>query len=183
MTLVVGFRLSTRGSGNQQRDERAIVLTMSDSLAIKLQKAEQLESLAADLYLALARRFVDQPAVARGLESLAQEEVVHAGRIRILADACSKRGGGDADVVIDVEVLDKLIEQISASVQRAEESDDDTAVVEALGWASRMEDQLRAIHAELMAGEAFPELEELFEFLVEADGGHAERLHRIGLDP
>ena len=144
-------------------------------------KAEQVETIASEIYAHLAKRFAGRPDVAAEFRQLSQEEVQHALRIRMLAGQTRS----NAKLFRDVERLDELLEELHgdavllrAEVQRGRWGDD-------LGEIRRrlleMEEHLATVHAQCMSRGADPTIARFFEALANQDLAHARLLAPDGM--
>jgi rubrerythrin len=139
-----------------------------------LQKAEQLELLAGQLYQALAGRHAGP---ARDLfERLAGEEVQHAARIRLLAARYRQDPRLFSAAVTDGAQLDALLVEAAALIEavRAGQWDGDPA--ESLRRAADLERRYAVAHAQVLTQEAVPGLRAFFEQLAAQDRAHLELL-------
>jgi len=147
-----------------------------DSVHQLLNKAEQLEKLAAELYRALAKHFHLEADAKCLFEQLASEELQHALRIRMLDQQAwhDRKVFGERPPV--VEGLDRLQQQAASLLQAAASWAHDFP--ETLGLMSQFEDELAVAHAELLARAADARLRGLFEALSAQDLAHKARFSR-----
>jgi hypothetical protein len=140
-------------------------------------RAERIESVAAEIYGVLARRFSGNPDAYALFTQLEAEEQQHAARVRLLA--ASYRN--DSKLLREVNGASEL----AACLADAEGA---LAEVRAGGWGrgltevlarvARLEDRLVCAHANLLALNGDGALREFFEKLTEMDDAHVELLVR-----
>jgi rubrerythrin len=140
------------------------------------EKAEQLEMACAELYRALAVQFEADPGARALFERLAQEEVQHAKRVRLLASRYSH----DPKLFDNVDMAVHELETLLAEARQV------VADVAAGAWGGNLEVVKGALadlearfvtaHAHVIAAAAHPSLKAFFEQLAIQDAGHAELL-------
>ena len=139
-------------------------------------KAEEVEILASDIYGLLAARFAGRPDVAAEFRELAQEEVQHGMRIRMLGGQVRS----NPKLFATVEGLDAALEDVRqdavllrAEVQRGRWGDD---LAEIRARLVGVEEHLAEVHAQYMARGADPSIRSFFERLAAQDRAHARLL-------
>jgi rubrerythrin len=135
-----------------------------------LEKAERLELLAQDLYLALAGRFGGE---ARELfKRLAAEEAQHAARVRLLAARYRQDKKLVASLAADTTLMDRLLveaeEALAAALAGAWDGDPQAA----LQGAAELERRFCQAHAQSLSQDAHPDLRAFFEQLAAQDKAH-----------
>jgi rubrerythrin len=139
-----------------------------------LEKAERLELLAAEVYRALAGRFAGE---GRALFlRLADEELQHASRIRLLAARLRHDRRLAAAVAADTAALDTLLAEARRVVDEVVRGGWDGDLEGALRRAGELELRFVAAHAQSLARGAHPELRAFFEQLAAQDAAHARLL-------
>lgn len=139
-----------------------------------LEKAERLELLAEQLYLALAARFGGE---AKALFSrLAAEEAQHAARVRLLAARYRQDSRLVGSLAVDTPQLDRLLreaEEALAGVRAGAWDGDPAAAIEG---AAELERRFCTAHAQSLPREAHPDLRAFFEQLAAQDRAHLDLL-------
>lgn len=138
-------------------------------------KAERIETTAASIYAAIAKRFAEDEPVRTLFARLEQEEIQHASRVRLLAS----RYRGDKRIlsrVPGVAELEVCLAQAEAAL----------AEVLAGGWGrdlapikarlAQLEGQLSRAHAQVIAEDGDPSLRDFFRQLALQDDAHAALL-------
>lgn len=138
-------------------------------------KAERCERIAAELYEHLAGSFPSDPSTAALFRQLAQEELQHAARIRMLASRHVHDPGRfrDAADLPNVDAALAFAEQELADTHAGAWGTDLRAV---LVRAGRMEERLEKFHAEVVTRFAQPELAGFFAKLALQDREHVNLL-------
>jgi rubrerythrin len=135
-----------------------------------LDKAERLELLAEQLYLALAGRFGGE---ARALfQRLAGEESQHAARVRLLAARYRQDRRLVNTVQADVTLLDKRLAEAEEALAAVNAGAWDGNPEAALAAALELERSFCLAHAQALSSEALPELRAFFEQLASQDKAH-----------
>jgi rubrerythrin len=141
-----------------------------------LQRAEKLELVAADLYLALSERY---PGEAGALFArLAREEGQHAARIRLLAARYQHDSRLIATHRVDMQEIEALVVEAGASlaaILRGEWDGDRDGTIRRV---ADMEARFCKAHAHALPRDAHPELLAFFEQLSTQDEAH--RLLLVG---
>ena len=139
--------------------------------------AEQLETLAGDVYRLLALRFANDEMACNLFRRLAEEEDQHALRIRLLfAQYRSDPRLFEAplgDAAPDVEALVREMELVRAGLEAGKWGLDLDEVQRHLGF---LEDRCAEVHAHLLAQGARPEVRKFFEELARQDREHQRLL-------
>ena len=134
-------------------------------------RAEQIERVAAEIYTRLAQDFAGSPSVSATFRELANEELQHATRIRLIRNQYRSNPGLFAR-------MERLEEELAAIETAAERLRDE---VSRGAWGkdlagirprlAAMEESLH-LHAETMARGAGPGIREFFESLARQDDAH-----------
>jgi rubrerythrin len=142
------------------------------------QAAERLETLASDLYLLLADRFAGDPDARDLFRRLADEEVQHAARVRLLFaqyrndprlfESASELRVGTVDAERLVRETSELVRELAAGSW----GDD---LLEVLDRVRELEERCAGLHAQFLAAGAHPDVARFFEELATQDREH-ERL-------
>jgi rubrerythrin len=139
--------------------------------------AEQLETLAGDLYRLLALRFVDDEMACDLFRRLAEEEDQHALRIRLLFAQYRNDPrlfeGPPGAAAPDVEALVQEMAAVLAGLEAGEWGRDLDDVQRLVGL---LEDRCAEVHAHLLARGAHPEVRRFFEELARQDREHQRLL-------
>jgi rubrerythrin len=143
-----------------------------------LERAERLERLSSEIYLALASRYRGE---AGGLfERLAAEEAQHANRVRLLASRYRHDSRLVASVPGCLVELDALLAEaelvLRSVLEGAWDGDADAALVR----AAELEARFSQAHASSLSRDAHPELLAFFRQLAEQDEAHRLLLRRFG---
>jgi hypothetical protein len=146
------------------------------SITQLLDKAERLELLAAELYQALAGRFGGEGRAL--LTRLAQEELQHASRVRLLGTRLRHDRRLASAVAADPAVLDAMIAEARAAVHEILAGGWDGDLEAALRRSGELELRFGAAHAQSLATDAHPDLRAFFEQLAAQDEAHARLLGR-----
>jgi len=141
-----------------------------------LQKAEELELLAAELYRALAGRF-DGSARALFLR-LAEEEKQHASRVRLLSARARHDRRLVSSMPAETDELDAMLAEVAEALGRVRAGAWDGDSERALGRAAELEARFSKAHAHCLTRDAHPELRAFFEQLAAQDEAHRELLAR-----
>jgi rubrerythrin len=141
---------------------------------IALDKAEQLENLAADLYAIVAARADIGRETRRLFEQLRQEEHQHALRIRMLRSQCAK----DSRLARGIALVGGAIDLLLARANQVKErlADPDLGLPEILAVLAELEQEFQVAHAEVVASDAAPDLKAFFRKLAKQDEAHARLL-------
>lgn len=153
---------------------------MSDDVYLKFDKAEQVERVAGQLYRQLAERFAAEPATARTLRQLADEEDQHALRVRMLRDRYAKRPSAFESVPLDLALMDELLAEAELLRQLFAKEPFSISVSEAREFMIQLEQRFASAHAQAMAEAATSELRGFFEALTRGDTAHAKLLASLG---
>jgi rubrerythrin len=141
-----------------------------------LQKAEKIELLAAELYLALAARYGGE---ARALfQRLAQEEGQHATRIRLLAARYRHDTRLVATMSAEADELDGLLAEAGQALEAVQGGAWDGDQEAALARAAELEARFCLAHAHCLTRDAHPELLAFFQQLAAQDEAHRQLLAR-----
>jgi hypothetical protein len=140
-----------------------------------LGRAEQLELLAAALYQELANRYPSTEAGAL-FGRLAQEELQHAARIRLLVGRYRQDSGLVGGITISVEQLEALVDEAIDAVAAVKAGHWDGDAGKARRLAAELEDRFASGHAQALAGAGHPELTRFFEQLAQQDEAHRKLL-------
>jgi rubrerythrin len=140
-----------------------------------LGRAEQLELLAAGLYQELASRYASTEAGAL-FGRLAQEELQHAARIRLLVGRYRQDSRLVGGFTITGEQLDELVEEAIDAVASVKAGRWDGDATKARRLAAELEDRFARGHAQALAGAGHPELTRFFEQLARQDEAHRKLL-------
>lgn len=139
-----------------------------------LEKAERLELLAEQLYLALAGRFGGE-AKALFLR-LAAEEAQHATRVRLLAARYRQDPRLLGALSSDTAPLDRLLVEAEEALAGARAGSWDGDPAAALHGAAELERRFCSAHAQSLSREAHPDLRAFFEQLAAQDQAHLDLL-------
>lgn len=141
--------------------------------------AERLELLASELYLALAARFAGDRDAVTLFRRLADEEVQHAARIRLLFaqyrndprlfQGASGLGPGAPDV-------EALVRETAVAVAAVRDGDWVATLDEAVARVAALEERCASVHAELLASGADRAALGFFEELARQDRQHQQLL-------
>jgi rubrerythrin len=135
-----------------------------------LEKAERLELLAQELYLALAGRFGGE---ARELfKRLAAEEAQHAARVRLLAARYRQDKKLVASLAADTTLMDRLLVEAEEALASATAGAWDGDPQAALRGAAELERRFCQAHAQALSQDAHPDLRAFFEQLAAQDKAH-----------
>jgi rubrerythrin len=139
-----------------------------------LDKAEQLELLACELYLELAGRYSGGD---RALfERLSEEEGQHAARVRLLKARYRQDSRVMTADAADAGALDRLLEEASAGIAAVKAGRWDGDARAAFIRAAEMEERFAVAHAQTLSQDSIPGLRAFFEQLAAQDRGHKELL-------
>lgn len=142
-----------------------------------IRKAQEVENIAGDLYLALAACSApDDAAVFRRLE---QEEREHAKRLQMLGSMYLKDPRAFRDVRLEIQTFDAIVAELSAfqtDVRRGA-----FEVREAMTRLVDFEERFAVAHAEVVARNADPGVKALFTMLASQDWEHANLLRNRGV--
>jgi rubrerythrin len=139
-----------------------------------LEKAEQVELLAEQLYLALAARFDGEPKSI--FRRLAAEEAQHATRIRLLSARYRQDKKLVATLAADTALLDRLLLEAGEALAAAKGGAWDGAPEAALESAAALERRFCQVHAQVLSQAGHPELRAFFDQLAAQDRAHLELL-------
>ncbi len=139
-----------------------------------LEMAQEIEAAAERLYRVLAGRFGGE-AKALFLR-LAEEEVQHAARIRLLAARYRHDKVLAGALTADWPLLELLLAEALEAVGNAEAGAWDGAPEAALAGAVELEKRFCEVHAQVLARDGHPELKAFFEQLAAQDRAHHELL-------
>ena len=134
-------------------------------------RAEEIERVCAEIYTELARDFADDPPVSATFRQLANEELQHAARTRLLRNQYRS----NPSLFGQMERLEEELSAIETDAMRLRDEvvrgvwSKDLAGVRARLVA--MEDRLH-VHAETMARRADPRVRAFFETLAQQDEAH-----------
>jgi rubrerythrin len=135
-----------------------------------LEKAERLELLARDLYVALAGRFGGE--TRELFKRLAAEEAQHAARVRLLVGRYRQDKKLVASLAPDTTLMDRLLveaeEALAAALAGAWDGDPQAA----LRGAAELERRFCQAHAQSLTQDAHPDLRAFFEQLAAQDKAH-----------
>lgn len=145
---------------------------MADGLVV-LQKSEELELLAAEIYRALAERFASDAEHRSLFERLEKEELQHAARVNMLASHYLRDRKKFAELPIDVTALDDALARGKTLLERVPT----LSLVQAILECAGAEKAFASAHAEVLAKNSIPMLGSFFEKLAAADREHAKLLH------
>lgn len=139
-----------------------------------LGKAERLELLAEQLYLALEGRFGGETKAL--FHRLAGEEAQHAARVRLLAARYRQDKRLVASLAADTRTLDALILEAEAAVAAAVAGAWDGDAGAAIEAAAGLERRFCTAHAQVLSEGGHPELRAFFDLLATQDKAHLELL-------
>jgi len=134
-------------------------------------RAEQIERVASEIYTRLSEDFADSPSVSATFRELANEELQHAARIRLVRNQYRSNPG----LFARMEHLEEELAAIEAAAERLRDEVTRGAWGKDLAGVrprlAAMEDSLH-LHAETMARSAGPSIREFFESLARQDDAH-----------
>jgi hypothetical protein len=140
-------------------------------------KAERVETVSAEIYAALARRFSDDPDAYALFVQLEAEELQHASRVRLLA-ATYRNDSKLVGAVHGGEELAACLSEAEAALAEVQAGRWGSTLGEVLKRLARLEDRLVLAHANLLALNAGGGLREFFEQLARMDDAHVQLLIR-----
>jgi rubrerythrin len=135
-----------------------------------LDKAERLELLSEQLYLALAGRFGGE--TRELLKRLAAEEAQHAARVRLLASRYRQDKRLVASLAADTTLMDRLLVEAEEAIAAARAGAWDGDPQAALEAAAELERRFCQAHAQSLSQDAHPDLRAFFEQLAAQDKAH-----------
>ncbi|HET9551832.1 MAG TPA: ferritin family protein [Anaeromyxobacteraceae bacterium] len=141
-----------------------------------LERAERLERLASEIYLALASRYGGE--IKALFERLAIEEAQHANRVRLLASRYRHDSRLVASVPGCTAELDALAAEAELVLRSVVEGAWDGDADAALRRAAELEARFSQAHASSLSRDAHPELLAFFEQLAAQDEAHRRLLER-----
>ena len=139
------------------------------------EKAQRIEELCAEAYRLLAESFAGDGPARDLFVRLAQEELQHAGRVRLLA-ARYRHDPRLLGVPSGASELDGMLADAEQAVDSIRRGNFARTAEEARARAGALEEHFARAHAELISHEGHPALREFFWKLAEQDRAHNELL-------
>lgn len=139
-----------------------------------LEKAERLELLAEQLYMALSGRFAGEAKLL--FQRLAAEEAQHAARIRLLSARYRHDKRLQAALAADTTLIDRQLEEALEALAAVNAGAWDGDPHAALAAAAELERRFCNTHAQTLSRDAHPELRAFFEQLAAQDKAHLDLL-------
>jgi rubrerythrin len=147
-------------------------------LAEVFDKAERLETVAAEIYAALAERFAEDARAAELFRKLAAEEVQHAARVRMLASQYRRKGSAFRAGPPPLAAIDDLLREGGEWLSRLRSKSFRLTLEETWAKLADLEERFAAAHAEQMSSVADPALRAFFEKLAAQDRAHVALFRR-----
>jgi rubrerythrin len=144
------------------------------STYLLLERAEQIERAAEQLYRALAERF--DGAAQSLFRRLAEEEAQHAARIRLLGARYRHDSRLVASMDFDLALLDRLLVEAEEALATVVGGAWDGDPLAARQGVVELERRFCLVHAQVLSTEGHPELRTFFRQLAEQDQAHQELL-------
>lgn len=136
--------------------------------------AERIEEISAETYRLLAEQLADEPGARALFRRLAEEELQHAQRVRLLAS----RYRHDSRLLgaVSAAALDEVLAEAEATLAAVQRGGFARTLAEARQKLAEVEARSSRAHAELIASEGHPALREFFRRLAAQDRAHQEFL-------
>jgi rubrerythrin len=138
--------------------------------------AEQVEDLASRIYRFVARQLAAQPEAERLFSRLADEEVQHGLRVRMLRTQYATDARRLKNVVLDYAAIEGARREGEMLLHLLTSSREPLTFAEARRLAIELEETFALVHAQQMAQCADPDLKAFFEALARQDREHVALL-------
>jgi rubrerythrin len=140
------------------------------------EKAVQLEMLAADIYRTLGAQFQADPEARDLFRQLAEEEVQHAQRVKLLATRYQHDSRLFEDAAPAMASFDALLDEGRAILEQIERGSWSASLEVVKGELADLEERFSVAHAHVIAKAADPALRSFFERMVAQDVAHRRLL-------
>jgi len=146
-----------------------------------IRKAQEVEDIAAAVYIVLAERSAGGPAEAAMFRRLEQEEREHAKRLQMLGSMYLKDPRSFRSVDLEIENIDAIVAEAREFYLAVKRGAFDAATT--VARMVDLEERFAVTHAETVARNADPGVKTLFTMLASQDREHAKLLRTRGLAP
>ncbi len=140
--------------------------------------AQQVETVAGEIYRVMAAQFAEQPEAARVFTTLAAEEVQHALRVQMLQSRHALRPLDFSGLGIDPEVMPALLKEALAFKEQLA-AGPPLSLSEATRLLVNLEHRFWEAHAQVITGPENDELRSFFEDLARQDKMHVRMLQGL----